>query len=80
MHLIYLVRLTLIIAQEDDSDWNIRDPACLGMPPEIIKLFNSFPMGLTNCPYDSSDFTRFLPGINRALQLADIYYRHVSWM
>lgn len=50
------------------------------MPAEITTLFDSFPMGLTNCPYDNYDFIGFMPDLNRALELADIYYRHVSWM
>lgn len=70
----------LIITQDADPEWNVRDPAVLGMPRAIIKLFNAFPMGLTNCVYDISSFFEYIPSRERALELVDLYYCHVAWM
>lgn len=70
----------LIVAQNADSEWDVRDPALLGMPRGIVKLFNAYPMGLTNCIYNISYFFEYLPSRERVLELVDIYYCHVAWM
>ena len=70
----------LTVPQEEDEGWDLRDPVALGMPPEIVKLSNSFPMGLPNSACDTSFFIGFVPNKYRALQLIELYYSFVTWM
>lgn len=50
------------------------------LPVEILELVNSFPFGMRDCPYDKYTLLPYLPSRDRALELSDLYYKHVAWM
>ncbi|KDQ61553.1 hypothetical protein JAAARDRAFT_704939 [Jaapia argillacea MUCL 33604] len=57
-----------------------RDPKYLGLPFELLELANAFPFGLRDSPYSKHLFYSFVPPRERALELADLYYRNAAWM
>jgi hypothetical protein len=65
--------------QLTEEDWQ-GAPKQLGLPFEIIELMNAFPFGLKDCRYTKLVFVSFLPSRERAVDLADLYYRNAAWM
>ncbi|KAK2463713.1 hypothetical protein APHAL10511_004464 [Amanita phalloides] len=67
----------LPLSQESKHE---RKEGPLHLPPEITELMNSFPFGLKDCHYSKYIFVPHIPPCERALEIIDIYYTHVSWM
>ncbi|KAF7430501.1 hypothetical protein PC9H_006209 [Pleurotus ostreatus] len=57
-----------------------RAPMQSHLPVEILELVNSFPFGMRDCPHDKYTLLPYLPSRDRALELSDLYYKHVAWM
>ncbi|KAL0953596.1 hypothetical protein HGRIS_004804 [Hohenbuehelia grisea] len=64
----------------EDADWQTRESRPFGLPEEIIELTQAFPLGLVPDPSNKSMFLPYIPPKSRALELADIYYDHATWM
>ncbi|KAF4570041.1 hypothetical protein EYR36_009847 [Pleurotus pulmonarius] len=62
-----------------DEAW-YRAPTQSSLPVEILELVNSFPFGMRDCPYDKYTLLPYIPPRDRALELSDLYYKHVAWM
>ncbi|KAF7798671.1 hypothetical protein EIP86_009895 [Pleurotus ostreatoroseus] len=52
----------------------------LGLPHEVLELFNAFPFGMRKRIHNKSLFVRFLPSAQRALSLTESYYRRHAWI
>lgn len=52
----------------------------LGLPTEVLELFNAFPFGLRDRPHTKSYFLPFIPARDRALKLTEYYYQSFAWM
>ncbi|KZP10749.1 hypothetical protein FIBSPDRAFT_199814 [Athelia psychrophila] len=59
-----------------DSVPDTSDPQYLDLNPELIELFNAFPMGLTHRIFNKSYFNEYLPTREHAIALIDRYYVH----
>ncbi|KIY70299.1 hypothetical protein CYLTODRAFT_371232 [Cylindrobasidium torrendii FP15055 ss-10] len=63
-----------------DGDATFHDHSRLDLPYELVHLVNSFPFGLKDCNYTKSIFVQYMPTQERAMYLADLYYKNSAWM
>ncbi|KAF7969112.1 hypothetical protein HWV62_28324, partial [Athelia sp. TMB] len=59
----------LIEPPNEHSNLDESDPENLDLTPEIIELFNAFPMGLAHCAYTQTSLDDFLPSREHAVAL-----------
>ncbi|KAJ3528064.1 hypothetical protein NM688_g8044 [Phlebia brevispora] len=52
----------------------------MGLPREMIQLFNAFPFGMRERVYNKLLFLPFIPSKERALQLTNYHYERFAWM
>jgi hypothetical protein len=52
----------------------------LNLPYELLELVNAFPFGVADSPCTKFDFIPYLPFRERAVYLADLYYKNTAWM
>lgn len=64
----------------EDANPTHPQPRYLGLPFEILDLVNAFPLGLKDSQYTKTQFLSFLPSKERAMEIADLYYSHYTWM
>ena len=58
----------------------IQDPKCLGLPREILELVYAFPLGFRDRAHMIVDFAQYIPSRDRAIELANLCYKHITWM
>ena len=58
----------------------IQDPKHLGLPREILELVYAFPLGFRDRSHLIVDFAKYIPYRDRAIELADLCYEHVTWL
>ncbi|KAI0048133.1 hypothetical protein FA95DRAFT_1127130 [Auriscalpium vulgare] len=56
------------------------DPKRLGLPAEIVKMVESFPLGAYEPMHGTALFDTYLPSRECAIQLADLFYANIAWM
>ncbi|CAL1714732.1 unnamed protein product [Somion occarium] len=71
--------LTSLLPSDGTEKLAQRDPKFLGLPSEILNLLYAFPLGMPNCPHDTSIFACFIPSRETALELADAYWLCAAW-
>ncbi|KAF8920617.1 fungal-specific transcription factor domain-containing protein [Mucidula mucida] len=52
----------------------------LDLPYELVDLVNSFPFGMKDCSYTKIIFAPYIPTQERAMYLAELYYKNTAWM
>ncbi|KAJ8516610.1 hypothetical protein ONZ45_g6088 [Pleurotus djamor] len=60
--------------------WPPKAPKVYCLPVEIIELMNAFPLGVREDGFEKHLFLPYIPQRERALELVELYYRHVAFL